>query len=52
MKIKLVFDAQFAGKIEKIVEVSNKLSNNQIKNLFIEELGIQFDDNCYYEIIT
>ena len=49
IKIKLIFDAQFIGKVEHTVEVPDDISDNQIKSLFFKELGIQFDDNCYWE---
>jgi hypothetical protein len=51
MKIKLVFDAQFVGRVEYIIKTTNKLTDKQIKGLSFKEFGIQYDDNCYYEIL-
>lgn len=51
MKILLGFDTQFCGKSETVIEAPNYLSKKEIKELFKKEMGIEFDENCYYEIL-
>ena len=52
MKIKLVFDAQFCGSIEDVVEVSDKITEDEIKALFPKYLGLDFDENCFWELVN
>lgn len=51
MKIKLIFDAQFCGYAEKIIDVPKDYNDEDIKRIFEKEMGLKFDCNCYYEII-
>ena len=52
MLVKLIFDAQFCGKHTWIVNVPNNSTANYIKNVvFPKETGIEFDENCDYEIL-
>ena len=51
MRIKLVFNAQFCGKVEKIVESDHDLTKQEIEDLFEPTLGVKFDVNCYYNIL-
>lgn len=46
MKIKLIFDAQFVGREEVTVEVPDTISDEDIKKLFPEYIGIEYDENC------
>ena len=48
--IKIGFDAQCCGQVEKIVFVQN-LKDNTLNNTFIEHFGIPMDKNCYFDII-
>ena len=50
-KVKLMFDAQFCGYAEGIIEVHAEADEDYIKSLFPEEMGIPFDDNCFFEIL-
>lgn len=50
-KVKLMFDAQFCGYAERIIEVPAEADEDYIKSLFPEEMGIPFDDNCFFEIL-
>jgi hypothetical protein len=52
MQIKLCFAAQFVGSIYKDVEVPNNATDDYIKSLFSEEIGLEFDDNCWWEKIS
>lgn len=52
MKIKLIFEAQFVGKLEKTVEVQSNISEEDIKSLFMIYLEVPYDDNCIYEILS
>ena len=46
MKIKLIFDAQFVGREEVIVDVPDNISDEEIKELFPKYIGIEYDENC------
>ena len=48
MKVKLIFDAQFCGYAENIVELPDDCI---IEEVFEEHMGIPFDHNCDYEIL-
>lgn len=50
MKVTLVFDAQFCGRMEATVELPEEVSDEEIKALFPERLGIDFDENCYWTV--
>jgi hypothetical protein len=50
MKIKLIFNAQFVGKIEKIVFVDS-FNENDLEKLFFKYIGVFYDENCAYEIM-
>lgn len=52
MKIKLRWSSQFCGTAEEIVDVVEHASNTDIKALFPALIGLQFDDNCSWEIIN
>jgi hypothetical protein len=51
MKIKLCFNAQFVGSFNEIVEVLDEATDEYIKSLFPEKMGLPFDDNCWWEEI-
>lgn len=51
MKVKMCFDAQFCGHAEVLVDVQDEISDHEIRALFPKELGIEFDENCFYEIV-
>ena len=48
MKVKLIFNAQFCGYAEKIIEVLDDSTDEYIKSLFPKEMGMDYDDNCNY----
>ena len=50
MKVKLVFDAQFCGRIEETVDIPDDASEEEIKALFPKVLGMEFDDSCFWKI--
>lgn len=49
-KVKLIFDAQFCGYAELVVELSDT-KEETINQAFIEHMGIPMDHNCDYEIL-
>lgn len=51
MKIKLIFDSQFVGRLGKTVEIQSNISEEDIKSLFLIYLEVPYDENCTYEII-
>ena len=53
MKIKLKFNAQFVGSFSKIVTIEDGVIMNEddIKLLFKPIMGVDYDDNCSYEIL-
>lgn len=50
-RVKLIFAAQFCGSAERIVEVPADADEQYIIDLFPEEMGLEFDENCFYEIL-
>lgn len=50
-KVRLMFDAQFCGHFEKIVDIPINADEQFIKSLFPVHMGLKFDDNCSYEIL-
>lgn len=48
MKVKLIFNAQFCGHAEKVIEVPDDSTDEFIESLFPEEMGLNYDDNCNY----
>lgn len=50
IKILLGFDAQFAGKVKRVVEVPNNITHKEIIELFTKVMNIQYNEDCYYEI--
>lgn len=48
MKIKLIFDAQFVGRDEVVLDVPDDITDEEIKALFSKHLGMDFDENCYW----
>lgn len=50
--VKLLFNAQFVGKIEETVEVADNANDDYIKSLFPKYIGCEFDDNCSYELLN
>ena len=50
-KVKLIFAAQFCGYAERIIEVPADADDDYIKELFPEEMGLKFDDNCDFEFL-
>ena len=49
MKLKLIFNAQFVGRNEVTVDVHDDITDEEIKKLFSKYLGIEYDENCYWE---
>lgn len=52
--VRLIFDAQFVGRMECEVFVPEwRVANEQnINDLFLEVLGVEYDKNCSYEVIA
>lgn len=50
MKIRLIFDAPFCGREETVVDVPDNIPDDEINKLFYSHLGVQFDENCHWEI--
>ena len=52
--VRLIFDAQFVGRMECEMFVPEwRVSNEQnINDLFLEVLGVEYDKNCSYEVIA
>ena len=50
MKIKLIFNAQFVGRDEIIVDVPDDITDKEIKELFSKYLWMDYDENCYWII--
>lgn len=46
----MIWDAQFCGYDEAIVDLPNSTTDQDIKKMFESVLGIQYDSNCRYEI--
>lgn len=46
MRVKLVFDAQFCGRMESAVYVPDDATEEDIQKLFPSELGLEYDENC------
>ena len=51
-RLKLVFNAQFVGHDEAIVEVKDDITDDEIKALFPLVMRMEYDDNCYWEEVT
>jgi len=51
MNVKLIFDAQFIGRVEYIADIQSNYSDDDIKSLFPIYIGVNFDNNCSYEIM-
>lgn len=53
MLIKLTWDPGLPDgrKLEKIVTASNKTSKGDIKKMFEEYIGIEFDEYCSWEVL-
>lgn len=49
-KVTLIFDSQFCERQELPVRVPEYKSEDDIKSLFPELLGVEFDENCHYII--
>ena len=50
MTVRLIFDAQFCGRVEATTELPDDASEEEIRESFSEILGIDFDDNCSWVI--
>jgi hypothetical protein len=50
MIVKLGFDSQFVGSWEDEFEIPDNSTEEYIKNMFPDKLGIKFNNECYYEI--
>ena len=48
MKLKLIFNAQFVGYDEATLEVSENITDEEIKELFPKVLWMNYDENCYW----
>lgn len=50
--VRLIFDAQFVGRMECEMFVPEwRVANEQnINNLFLEVLGVEYDKHCSYEV--
>lgn len=51
IKVKLVFNGQFTGKASTEVWLPN-ISENTIKEAFQKELGVEYDNNCHYVVLS
>ena len=51
MLIKLTYEVESCGKIEKIVNAPDNSSKGDIKKLFVKHIGIEYDENCYWEVL-
>ena len=47
MKIKLIFNAQFVGRDEVVLDVPDDITDEEIKALFPKHLWMDLDKNCY-----
>lgn len=53
MKVKLIWEIPFCGKMEKVVDVSGVLDDEMVNQLFKNELGVERTDLwCRFEIVT
>ena len=43
-----MFDSQFVGTYDIIVDIPDDSTDEYIESLFEEEIGVKFDDNCNY----
>jgi hypothetical protein len=51
MKVLLGFNAQYCGYFEKEVDIPyDKFSHEYVLSIFPIEMGLEFDNNCFYEI--
>ena len=50
MTVRLIFDAQFCGRVEATTELPDDASEKDIKESFSEILGIDFDENCSWVV--
>ncbi len=48
IKIKLIFNAQFVGRDEAIVDVPDDITDEEIKELFPKYLWMDYDENCMW----
>jgi len=51
MKIKFIFDTQFCGYAEQIIELQSNVSDEDIKSMFPIVMDLEYDENCSYEIV-
>lgn len=51
MMVLFGYDA-FGDKFEQVDWVSDNSTDKEIKSLFEEILGIKYDNNCYYKILS
>ena len=49
MKVTFVFDAQFCGRAEQVKYLPNETTDEQIKAMFKDVLGMDYDSNCSFE---
>ena len=53
MLVRLIWDPKLSDgrKIEKIINAPNNCSKELIKRLFLDYIGIEFDEFCRWEIL-
>lgn len=50
-KVKLVWDAQFCGRLEEIVEVEEPVTDEKVRAIWCEIMGMEYDENCeWFEV--
>ena len=49
MKVTFVFDAQFCGRAEQVKYLPNETTDEQIKAMFKDVLGMDYDSSCSFE---
>lgn len=52
MKVQLIFNAQFCGYFEEIIEIPDDSTDEEIKEMFpLYMMDIKFNNNCSYKIL-
>lgn len=46
IKVKIVWDAQFCGRLEETIDVPDETTVDDIAEMFPKYLGVEFDKNC------
>ena len=51
MLVRLIWHIDENNKYEKIVNAPDNISKDQIKNMFVKHIGVEFGDDCHYEVL-